>query len=150
MANEERTSLRLSDEMKKEVWIVAKMNIKSLNETYKTMIQYALEMKFGTTSTKKQDFLRQNLVETMYSQDIIATKNAKKDPITFEFAKKALILSGKYGIEIPEIDILRYSSDIAKFLRESSEIDPEQYENNVNVIKKILTKKQFDSLKKLM
>lgn len=130
--------------------IVTNSSPKSKNGILTEMIQYALAKNFGITETKKQHFLRQNMIVDMQSQDEIAVLNAQNDQIKYEFAKKALIFSGKYGITLQKENHVRYGKDLALYLKESSEIDPTQYENYVKIIKTILSKSQFDRLKEFI
>lgn len=150
MVEKIRFTLRVPEDLYSEIGVVTKASPNSMNGVYIEMLQYALAKKFGATSTKKQHFLRQNMILDMQSQDKIATFDAQIDQIKYEFTKKALILSGNFGIELEKEDRLRYSIDLAEYLRSAGEIDPERYESYVKVIKKILSKSQFDNLKKLI
>lgn len=150
MVEKIRFTLRVPEDLYSEIGVVTKASPNSMNGVYIEMLQYALAKKFGATSTKKQHFLRQNMVLDMQSQDKIATSDAQIDQIKYEFTKKALILSGNFGIELEKEDRLRYSIDLAEYLRSAGEIDPERYGSYVKVIKKILSKSQFDNLKKLI
>lgn len=147
---ETKFTLRLPTKLSQEVGIVSKLNLKSMNGTYLEMIQYAVAKKFGVSVSKKQHFLEQNLVADMRLQDEIVSIDAQKDQIQHEFAEKALILSGNFGIKLTKDKQLQYSIDLIDYLRKASEINPAHYDSYVKVIRKILTRAQFDSLKKLM
>lgn len=86
----------------------------------------------------------------MQLQDNIAEFDASGDQIKYEFAKKALILSGNFGIKLTKEDHLRFSIDLIEFLKAAGEIDSDQYETYVKILRRILSPSQFNSLKKLM
>lgn len=150
MTNDVKLTIPVPESLKKEIWVVSKQNLSTLNTTCREMLMFAMAKKFGTTETKKHHFLRQNLIQSMQLQDNIAEFDASGDQIKYEFAKKALILSGNFGIKLTKDDHLRYSLDLVEFLKSAGEIDSDQYESYVKILKRILSPTQFNTLKKLM
>lgn len=148
--NDTKLTIPVPESLKKEIWIVSKQNLSTLNATCREMLMFAIAKRFGTTATKKQHFLRQNLIANMQLQDNIAEFDASGDQIKYEFAKKALILSGNFGIKLTKEDHLRFSIDLIEFLKAAGEIDNDQYETYVKILRRILSPSQFNSLKKLM